>query len=123
MKKEENPMQEFAVCITGFIFMLCGIIMWFESDQPNGKLGYRLLTVKKTLPAWQLSNKFAAKLCLIFGAISLVIGIYINSYVRLLTVKELVIFNVIELVIMALLTIVLTEIRTHLVFDKEGNRK
>ena len=123
MKEEENPMQEFAVCIAGFIFMLFGIITWFESDQPNGKLGYRLLTVKKTLPAWRLSNKFAAKICLIFGAISSVIGIYINSFGRLLTIKELILVNVIELIVMTVLTVILTEIRTHLVFDKEGNRK
>jgi len=116
-------MQEFAICITGFIFMLLGIITLLESDQPKRRFGYHLITMKHTPEAWKLSNKFASKLWLIFGAIALAIGVLFNSYFRLLTIGEIILVNILEIIIIIGVTTFLTELSLRLKFDKEGKRK
>ena len=83
----------------------------------------RMLSVKQTVETWRVSNKFAAKLLLIVGGILLVIGVFLNSYFRTLAIWELIIINLVEIIVMALLVVGLTEWRVHMSFDKEGNRK
>lgn len=116
-------MREFSLFIAPLILMFFGIVTYLESDLPHRRLGYRVLTVKRTLETWQVSNKFAAKVLLICGAITLVVGVGLNSYARLLVVRELLLVNVIELVVVSLLVILLTEWRVNISFNKEGIRK
>lgn len=116
-------MQEFSIFIAPLLFMFLGIVTYLESDLPHRRLGYHLLSVKQTVETWKVANKFAAKLLLIVGGILLVVGVFLNSYFRMLATWELVIINLVEIVIMGLLVIGLTEWRVKISFDKEGNRK
>ena len=109
-------MQEFSIFIAPLLFMFFGLVTYLESDLPHRRLGYRVET-------WRVSNKFAAKLLLIVGGILLVIGVFLNSYFRTLAIWELIIINLVEIIVMALLVVGLTEWRVHMSFDKEGNRK
>ncbi|MBP3909027.1 MAG: SdpI family protein [Turicibacter sp.] len=116
-------MQEFSIFIAPLLFMFFGLVTYLESDLPHRRLGYRVLSVKQTVETWRVSNKFAAKLLLIVGGILLVIGVFLNSYFRTLAIWELIIINLVEITVMALLVVGLTEWRVHMSFDKEGNRK
>ena len=57
------------------------------------------------------------------GAIALVIGIILNSYIRLLSPFEVVMINVLELVVIVLISMAVTEIRVKQLFNKEGKQK
>ena len=57
------------------------------------------------------------------GAIALVIGIILNSYIRLLSPFEVVMINVLELVVIVLISMAITEIRVKQLFNKEGKQK
>lgn len=116
-------MQEFSIFIAPLVLMISGFVAYFESDLPHRRLGYHLISVKKTVETWQVANKFAAKLLLIMGILLLICGVFLNSYYRTLAFKELIIINLSELIIMGLLVISLTEWRVRMMFDKEGNRK
>lgn len=116
-------MKEFSIFIAPLLLMFCGLVTYLESDLPHRRLGYRVLSVKKTVETWQVSNKFAAKVLLITGGLLLVFGVLLNSYFRTLAIWEIVCMNVVELVVMIALVIALTEWRVKISFDKEGNRK
>lgn len=116
-------MQEFSIFIAPLVFMFIGIVTYLESDLPHRRIGYRVLSVKQTVETWQVSNKFAAKLLLILGGILLIFGVFLNSYFRTLAIWELIVINLVEIIIMGLLVVGLTEWRVHMSFDKEGNRK
>lgn len=116
-------MQEFSVFIAPLVLMFFGVVTYLESDLPNQKLGYRVLSVKQTVETWQVANKFAAKILLVFGAITLVIGVLLNSYFRMLVVWEILLINLGEIIVIGLLVVLLTEWRVKISFDKEGNRK
>ena len=98
-------MQEFSIFIAPLLFMFLGIVTYLESDLPHRRLGYHLLSVKQTIETWK------------------VVGVFLNSYFRMLATWELVIINLVEIVIMGLLVVGLTEWRVKISFDKEGNRK
>lgn len=116
-------MQEFSIFIAPLVFMFIGVVTYLESDLPHRRIGYRVLSVKQTVETWQVSNKFAAKLLLIVGGILLVVGVFLNSYFRMLAIWELIVINLVEILVMGLLVVSLTEWRVNISFDKEGNRK
>ncbi|MDB8563458.1 hypothetical protein PNU83_04975 [Turicibacter sanguinis] len=51
------------------------------------------------------------------------IGIILNSYIRLLSPFEVVMINVLELVVIVLISMAVTEIRVKQLFNKEGKQK
>ena len=116
-------MKEFSIFIAPLVFMFLGLITYLESDLPHQKIGYRVLTVKQTVETWQVSNKFAAKVLLVFGVLLLIFGVILNSYFRTLAIWELIVINVIELIIIGGLVIGLTEWRVNISFNKEGKKK
>ena len=116
-------MQEFSIFIAPLLFMFFGIVTYLESDLPHRRLGYRLLSVKQTVETWKVANKFAAKFLLIVGGILLIVGVFLNSYFRMLAIWELIVINLVEILVMGLLVVGLTEWRVNISFDKEGNRK
>ena len=113
-------MKEFSIFIAPLLFMFLGLITYLESDLPHQKIGYRVLTVKRTLDTWRVSNKFAAKILLIFGGLLLIFGVILNSYFR---IWELIVINLIEFIVMGVLVIGLTEWRVNISFNKEGIKK
>lgn len=116
-------MIEFSVFIVALLAMLFGIISFVESDQQTRRFGYRVKSVKVTALSWQFSNKLFGSMLVSTGAIALVVGIILNSYMRLLSVNEIVVINVIELIVIVIISVVVTELRVKQVFDKEGNKK
>ncbi len=116
-------MQEFSIFIAPLVLMFFGVVTYLESDLPHQKLGYRVLSVKQTVETWQVSNRLAAKLLLIFGTITLVVGVLLNSYFRTLIIWEILLINLGEIIVVGLLVVLLTEWRIKISFDKEGNRK
>ena len=116
-------MKEFSIFIAPLVFMFLGLITYLESDLPHQKIGYRVLTVKQTVETWQVSNKFAAKVLLVFGGLLLIFGVILNSYFRTLAIWELIVINVSELIIIGGLVIGLTEWRVNISFNKEGKKK
>ena len=116
-------MKEFSIFIAPLLFMFLGLITYLESDLPHQKIGYRVLTVKRTLDTWRVSNKFAAKILLIFGGLLLIFGVILNSYFRTLAIWELIVINLIEFIVMGVLVIGLTEWPVNISFNKEGIKK
>ncbi|CUM99900.1 MULTISPECIES: SdpI family protein [Turicibacter] len=116
-------MLEFSVFIVGLLSMLIGVVNVLESDQDIRRFGYRVRSVLQTKESWQFANKVFGVMLVSMGAIALVIGIILNSYIRLLSPFEVVMINVLELVVIVLISMAVTEIRVKQLFNKEGKQK
>ena len=121
--KEVGVMLEFSVFIVGLLSMLIGVVNVLESDQDIRRFGYRVRSVLQTKESWQFANKVFGVMLVSMGAIALVIGIILNSYIRLLSPFEVVMINVLELVVIVLISMAITEIRVKQLFNKEGKQK
>jgi len=121
--KEVGVMLEFSVFIVGLLSMLIGVVNVLESDQDIRRFGYRVRSVLQTKESWQFANKVFGVMLVSMGAIALVIGIILNSYIRLLSPFEVVMINVLELVVIVLISMAVTEIRVKQLFNKEGKQK
>lgn len=116
-------MIEFTVFIVGFFAMLIGIINFLESDRLMRRFGYHVKSVKETQETWEFANRFFGVMLVSTGAVALVVGILLNSYMRILSPFEILLVNVVELVGIAVVSILSTEIRVKQLFDERGNRK
>lgn len=116
-------MLEFSVFIVGLLSMLIGVVNFLESDQGIRRFGYRVRSVLQTNESWQFANKVFGVMLVSLGAVSLVIGILLNSYMRLLNPFEIILINILELAAIILVSMIVTEVKVKQLFNKEGNRK
>lgn len=107
--------------ITGIIFIFFGFLLFkFPPEDINGIMGYRTSMSMKNKDTWDEGQRYGGMSMLVIGGINILLGII--SYLA----KGFLLNNLFQLLIMllcAIIMIVVDEIHLRKIFNKDGSRK
>ena len=103
--------------ILGASILLIGIVFRIFPPKANLLVGYRTKMSMLNQETWEVGNRYAFNLFILFGTLSVIAGIssYYSSYDPKIVAGST--------IVSLFLIIILTEMKLRKLFDKEGNRK
>lgn len=107
--------------IVGIVFIFCGFILFkFPPDNINGMLGYRTPMSMKNKDTWDEAQNYGGKSMIVVGIVSMILWVIAYLIKGFLSSET---FQLLILLLGAIIMIVVDEIHLIRIFNKDGSRK
>lgn len=107
--------------ITGIVFIFCGFILFkFPPDSINSMIGYRTPMAMKNKDTWDEAQKYGGKSMVVVGIITMLLWV-LSYLIKGFLLSET--FQLLVLILCAVIMIVADEIHLWRTFNRDGSRK